>query len=400
MPFVVAAILAAVLAGGCASDKPTEKEKAKIAWADARAAVLLNLANEQYERGSLAEARKTTRDGLRTSNRLSGLHLLQAKLEIEDNRLPGAAASLASAKQLAPNDPEVYYVGGIIAERWEQLDEALAEYQKATQLAPNDLAFLLAVAETLVSLDRSPEAAQELELKLTYFESSAPIRDMLAQIYQELDRHAEAAEMLRQASLLAPDDNSLRERHALAVMEAGEMDKAGELLERLLAKPEFAEQASLHIALASCRIEQGRPEAARVSYLRAARIDSSNLVAWLGVSQASLATGELERAEYAITQANALNPRGRDGADLALMTGYLRLKQDRVEEAASSFQKASQLDRTDATPVAMYGLCQQRLGRSDSARQHYERALAMDPEDPLARQLMDAMASTSREPLP
>ena len=82
------------------------------------------------------------------------------------------------------------------------------------------------------------------------------------------------------------------------------------------------------------------------------------------------------------------------------MTGYLRLKQARVQEAADSFLRASQLDREDATPVAMYGLCQQRMGRAEAARQYYERALALDPDDPLARHLMEAMASNSREPLP
>ena len=392
--------MSALVAAGCSSNKPTSKDKAKIAWADARAAVLLNLANEQYQRGSLDEARKTVRDGLRTSNRLSGLHLLQAKLDIEDNQLPSAAMALAAARQLAPSDPEIYYVSGIVAERWQQPENALKEYTKASELAPGELAYLLAVAETQIALDRADEAAQVLEAKLVYFESSAPIRDMLAQIYQELGRHAEAAEMLRQAALLMPDDLGLRERYAMALVDAGDRDKAAEVLERLMEKPEYANQASLHVVLAECRMEQEQPEAARASFMRAARIDPKNVVAWLGVGRASLATGDLDRAEYALTQAQALKPTGRDGVDTLLIAGYLRLKQNRVQEAANLFQRATGLDREDATPVAMYGLCQQRLGRIDAARQYYERALALDPDDRLARQLMDALASAHRESSP
>ena len=63
--------VAAVLAvGGCSSSgekKQTEKEKADERWRAARAAVMVNLANNQYRNGQFEQARKSTDEGLEQS---------------------------------------------------------------------------------------------------------------------------------------------------------------------------------------------------------------------------------------------------------------------------------------------------------------------------------------------
>jgi tetratricopeptide (TPR) repeat protein len=398
---LVVAVLAGVLLAGCASKRgPSKDEQAKARWNEARARVLLNLAGEQYARGNLKDARKTTTDGLRMSNQVGGLYILQAKLDIEDGQLQSAAGALRIAKQLEPNNPEPYYYSGIVAERWQRPDEALAEYRAASQRRPTELAYLLAAAEALVSLDRSEEAAEMLESKLVFFESSAPIRDMLAQIYQEMGRMTEAAELYRQASLLAPDDPTLRERHALALVEAREWRQATDVLERLVARPEHSEQASLHIALAECRMQIGNTPAARAAFMRATRLDPKSAAAWLGVGKAALAEGDIEKAEFALRQAEALNLTGRTAADAALLRGYLHLKQNQVQAAAKSFQSAAQLAPDDPMPLVMLGFCQQKIGRADMARGYYTRALELDPQESLARQLLDGLARTDRDPLP
>lgn len=398
---VSTAILAGLLLAGCASSgQPSRKEQARANWNEARARVLLNLASDQYAHGNLVDARKTVSDGLKLSDSVAGLFILQAKLDIEDGQLQSASNALKLATRLAPRDPEPHYLNGIVAERWQQGEEALASYRQASQRAPAEMAYLLAVAESLLSLDRAPEAAAALEERLVFFESSAPIRDMLGQIYQEMDRHADAAELYRQASVLAPEDAAIRERHALALVQACEWRKAADVLERLLSRPEHAEQASLNIALAECRLQQGNASAARAAFTKATRIDPKSATAWLGVGKSALATGELERVEYAIQQVEAQRPTGRTAADVALLRGYLHLKQDRVEEAARSFAAAGRIEPQDPMPQVMYGLCQQRLGKTDEAKRYYTQALKLDPDDTLARELLNALARTDTDPLP
>ena len=399
----IALIALAVLAGllaGCASRGPTQKEKARADWNEARARVLLNLANEHYRHGNLVEARKTTSDGLKLSNKVAGLYILNARLDIDEGNLQSASNAVEIARRLSPRDAEPDYLAGIIAERWQQNEEAVAAYRAASEKRPEELAYLMALAEALVGVDRAEEAAITLEARIVYFESSAPIRDMLGQIYQEMGRHEEAAELYRQAAVLSPEDSSLRERQALALVQAGEWTKAAEQLERLLAMPEHAEQVSLHMALAECRMQQGNPSMARASFQKATRIDPRNVAAWLGMGKAALATDDLDRVDYALTQAEALRPAGAVAADAALLRGYLLLRQERPAEAARSFAGAIRLSPDDAMPLLMYGYCRQKLGDPEEARRYYSRALEIDPTDPLAQELMGSLASTDADLLP
>lgn len=398
--FLLALAVMAGILGGCASRGPSQKEKARANWNEARATVLLNLATEHYTHGNLVEARKTTNDALKLSTRVPGLHVLAAKLDIDEGKLQSASASIALARQLSPRDPEPDYLAGIIAERWQQNEEAVLAYRAASEKRPDELAYLMALAEALLGVDRAEEAAAALEERIVYFESSAPIRDMLAQVYQEMGRHEEAAELYRQAAVLAPDEPSLRERQALALMQAGQWAKAADQLERLVAMPENQEQASLHIALAECRMQQGNHAMARVWYQRATRVDPQNGAAWLGLGKASLETDDLERVEFALDQAESLRPTGQAAADVALLRGYLYLRQERPAEAARSFAAAMRAAPEDAMPLIMYGYCRQKLGDVEQAREYYTRALEIDPADPLAHELMGSLASTDVDLLP
>ena len=397
---VVAGGLAVTIAMGCGSRGPSKKEQARANWNAARASVLLNLGNDQFRHGNFAEARKTSDEALKLSNRVPGLFVLRAKLDIEDGELQSAATALTAAKVLSPRDPEPFYLCGVIAERWQQPEQALAEYQGALERKPDELAYMLAVAETMVTLERAEAAAELLEAKLHFFESSAPLRDLLGQVYEQLDRPADAAEMYRQAAVLAPEDMSIRERHALSLAEAGDWRRSAELLERLLDESDQSRNLSLHMALAECRMELGNYSAARAAYQRAARLDERSVAAWLGVGKAALADGDVERAATAVGRAEALRPAGHQAADAALLRGYIQLKQNDPTAAAHSFAAAGRAQPKDAMPIIMYGYCQQLLGRPQDAERFYRLAAQMDPNEPLAGTLMRALASGDVSPIP
>ena len=398
--FLVALAAAACLLAGCRSRGPSQKEQAQAKWNDARAQVLMNLAHEQYTHGNLLEARKSVNDGLKMTDRLAGLYVLSAKLDIDASNLQAASAAIEKARKISPRDPEPDYLAGIVAERWQKNEDAVVAYRAASEKRPDELHYLLALSEALMVVDRPDEAAAALEPRLVYFESSAPIRDMLGQVYQEMDRHEEAAELFRQAAVLAPDDPSLRERHALALMQAGEYAKAADQLERLVALPEYAQQVSLHVALAECRMQQGNFAVARVWFQRATRIDGRSTAAWLGLGKSALETDDLERVGYALEQVEALRPTGKMAADVALLRGYLHLKEERPAEAARSFAAAIRHDPEDPMPLIMYGYCRQKLGDPEQAKQYYTRALEIDPTDPLAHELMGSLASSDTDLLP
>src|SRR5690349_8169529 len=91
----VALFGAATLAGGCAGNKKeTSKQAAGQRWNAARAGVLLTLARDQYASGNFDKCRKTLDDALKLDPENPQLHLLSAKLSIEQGQLELAEREL------------------------------------------------------------------------------------------------------------------------------------------------------------------------------------------------------------------------------------------------------------------------------------------------------------------
>jgi Flp pilus assembly protein TadD len=218
MKWIVPVLLLTLVAAGCTGKKrPTQREQAHRQWNAARANVLHGLAKGQYELGNFERSQRTVNEAMALDPENPLLHVLAAKLAIEQGRLEIAEQHLARARVLAPNHAEAYYLSGVIFQRWQQPQTAFDFYSQAHERAPAELAYLLAQAEMLVFMDRAPEALAMLQERVIYFEHSAVIRDAVGQLLMQEGRYREAADMFRQASILATDDMVIREHLALAL---------------------------------------------------------------------------------------------------------------------------------------------------------------------------------------
>jgi Flp pilus assembly protein TadD len=386
---VSVALLLGALAGlgaGCSGQKQkTNKQDAGDRWNSARARVLLTLARDQYAAGNFDKCRKTLDDALALDPQNPQLHLLSAKLSIEQGQLELGERELMVVREKMPNDAEPNYLSGVIYQRWQKPDRAYEFYRTAAEKAPAEQAYLLAEVESLVALDRQPEALALLKSKVVYFENSAAIRDAYGQLLVQAKRYREAAEVLRQASVLAADDATIRERLALALYFDKQYREAGDVLAKVAAEEHNANRSDLLSALGQCQLETGKAREARATFGRVVELDPASAHGYLGLGRAALETGDLKRADLSLRKAQSLDA---DAAETHLMLGYLRLKQDRLKDALTAFQKASSLNRTDTTALCMIGYVYERTGRPDLAMQHYGRALKLQPGDELASKLM------------
>jgi len=82
-------------------------------------------------------------------------------------------------------------------------------------------------------------------------------------------------------------------------------------------------------------------------------------------------------------------PAGR--SETRLLMGYLRLKQGKLQDALSSFQRASALDSSDTVSLCMVGYSLQQLGRNDEAVRYYAQALKIKPGDEMAARMMASL---------
>ena len=263
-------ILVLTLIAGCSSSqKPpqqTQREKARGDWDNARASVLLSLAKTQYTGGNLDACRKTLDDSLKLDDKSVPAHLLSARLSIEQGRLELAERELQLVRVLDEKNAEADYLSGIIYQRWQRPETALEFYTKAHEKAPAELAHLLARAEMLVAVNDRAKAMEVLQSQLTYFENNAYIRDAVGQLLVNDGKYIEAARVLRQASILAPDDQGIREHLALALYYAKDYRDASMVLSQLMKDEGYARRSDLLFVMGECQFHAGQFQIGRASW--------------------------------------------------------------------------------------------------------------------------------------
>jgi superkiller protein 3 len=383
----VALTLATLGSTGCQDALKGQDAKAKMAerWNEARAGVQYSLARQEYESGDVDGSRKSVDKALQMNPKSAPGQVLSAKIWIEKGDLDKADKALAEARKLDPKDPEADYYSGIVYQRWQKSAKAIEFYSAACEKKPGELAYIMAKAETLVSLDKSGEALALLQDKVGFFESSPAIRDAVGQLLEGQGRYGEAAEMFRQAAMLSPEDKAIRERLGLALYYEGKWQEAADQLTKLISDDKYARRGDIQAALGECQLQLNRPRDARAAFEAAAQATPSVAGVWMGLGKAALKVNDTPRAEMALKKAAALAP---DSGQTQIMLGYLRIKQNRLPEAFAAFTKASQLDAKDTVGLCMQGYVQEKLGHADKATQFYAQALKLNPTDELATKLM------------
>jgi Flp pilus assembly protein TadD len=106
--------------------------------------------------------------------------------------------------------------------------------------------------------------------------------------------------------------------------------------------------------------------------------------AWLELGRLAMNADAPDAAEPFFRQAAAMQP-----ADAAtrLQYGLNLLVLSRFDEAARELGEASRLDPRDVDTLSRLAYAEAKLGRLAEARQHTAAALALNPADPLAREL-------------
>lgn len=384
---IAAAFLLLLGVFGCQpqSKTPTSRELANQEWNSARARVLISLANEQYKSGSFEKCRKTIAEAIKLSENDPALHILIAKLDIEQGQFESAERELAMVRKLAPNEAEAWYLSGVIYQRWRKPDLAREYYSEASARSPAELAYVLAEAEMLVALDRSPDALELLLKKIAYFEHSGAIRDAAAQLLMQSDRISDAIAVFREAVILSEDDPGIRRRLAMALFVHHEYADCASILSRLLDDPACAGRGELLLALGRCQLQLNQPRDARDTLTRLSQLQPNNAIAWRELGEASLKCTDLQQAGIALTHSSAIDARD---PQTQILLGYVRLRESRFADAHQAFADAVSQGKPDVTALCLLGYCSQMMGNTDDAVASYAQALALEPKDEFATALM------------
>jgi Flp pilus assembly protein TadD len=383
---IVAVVLVATFAGCSPTAKnQTDKQRVTQQWDKTRAKVKATLAKDQYDNGNFDKARVSCNEAMNMDPENASIRVLSAKIAIEQAQMEIADKELRLARQFDSKNVEADYLSGVVYQRWQKPELAYDFYCRAAEKAPSELAFLLAKAEMLVEMDRSPEALKLLLDKVVYFEHSSAIRDAAGQLLIGQKKYTTGLVMLREASILSPDDITVREHLAMALFYAKQYDESASTLNKLLKDERCAKRSDLFATLGQSECELRRYREARDAFDKATKIDPSSAGLWLGLGKSAMELGDQRRAELALRKATSIDPSSNEAS---LLMGYLRLRQERFQEALEAFQKVSKNDNSDTLSLCMTGYVLEKLGRSNEAIQCYGKALKRNPNDELANKLM------------
>ena len=388
---LAAAVLPAalVMVTGCRSSSvtPDQKQQATDQWNSARAGALTNLATDQFRDGSFEKCQQTVDQALRLTPDSLPLHLLAARLTIEQGQTELAEAHLARAKQIDPNSAEADYLSGTLFEHWHQPAKAADAYAAAATKDPHELAYPLAQADMLVATGKTADAVTLLTAKLDAFPHSGVLQDEIGQLLQQQNKPADALPYQRTAATLCPDDATVREHLAFGLVSAGQYAEASDVFDRLLATPDGAKRPDLQAASGDCLARTGRFTESQHAYDVATRLAPSTAGYWLGLAKADAQLNDYPAADVAVRRAVSLDATSNPAQCLL---GYVRMKQNKPEAALEAFRTAASLDANDTLSVCMQGHLLAQLGRQAEAKACYSKALRLDPNDPLATRLCNA----------
>jgi len=377
-------------AGGCSSllKPPDSKAEADLRWRKIRAQLKYQLALESYEKGRLDEAHHTLQEVVGLYPDDADAYVLLTRLRLEKGETAAASEALDQALRCGGDSPETDYLSGMIAQRYERFDVALDWYRSASERSPNDVQYVLAVAEMLVTLNRFDEALSLVKTREPDFDNSAALRSLVGEVHMIRGQYAEAAEAFRAAHRIDPEDTMATSDLATALVLAEQYAEARDVfLEIEKAQGDLARHQ--RTALGRCCMKLGDAQTARTEYRKLVESDPQDVEAWKGLAEAALELHDLMTARQAAGKCYELAP--GDGQH-ALLYGFVCYRQKDDSEAAAALRVAVHLLKDDPMAHCLLGRCLQRLGRTDEARNCYRQALAVQPDNPWARQLLQQLS--------
>ncbi|HMN40032.1 MAG TPA: tetratricopeptide repeat protein [Phycisphaerales bacterium] len=351
------------------------------------------MANQQFLAGDMDKSLKTVDRSIALNPRVAKSHVLRGRVMLEKSRLEEARNEFLAAEALDPTFVEAQYFLGIVYERVNQPEEALARYKKAMELDPANAQYVVAAAEMLIDQKKLDEAETLLTDRKSFLEYNAAIRQTLGHISMLRGDAAAAAQTFSEALLLAPGDQAITENLVHAQMQSGQFAAAESMLNRLLDKPENAQRRDLKGMRARCLMAINRFVDARtiLQEITADKEGSADLRSWMDLGNVAAILHDKASLRSSMQRVMAIAPDRPDGYLLKAM--YCR-QDNRLDDAIAATDVAISKGGKDASPYVLKAMIQQDQAKIIEARETLAHALERDPANDQARALLGAIVTS------
>ena len=369
--------LALVLPACRMNPHAVDKQQAEQRWNEVRGRVKYQLAEQQFSRGLFEDAASNVGESLSLDPTRPESFAMLAKCHLEMNKPASAQQAVNMARQLDLESAELHYVQGVLFEQRDRMDEAIQEYAKAQSLDPTKLDYLIALVENLVAQGHVEKARSVIQQEAVQVDDDGSLAVLSAYIALLTDQVEVAAAHLRSALAHETESDLVRLELGRILVAMHRCREALPLLQPLLDRFDETElDGVLRRAAAVCYINEGDPGEAKRILSGYAKRHPHDAAAHLLLAKAAIADGDSMTALAAVTRAEQTAPRH---PEVRFVRAVIHWKRGESDAAARLLDAI--IDQSPEDVDAHCLLAEVRLlqDHRDSARDHFERALRIDP---------------------
>lgn len=321
---------------------------------------------------------------------------------MQAGRAQDAKEMIAAALKRYPKDPGILNLRGVLHAQGQEMAAARADFAEAVGLAPDLLPARQNLARACMALTGANStskdsgamdcAVQNWRLVLASQRGNAEAHSALATLYEW---RGDFAASLREITSLSPDDAAGLPLLALRCADLaglGRLDEALQDAKRLTQIPGYSSEIAASIFPVLRKPETAPILIALVEPLDRAHEASAETLRLLGVAYEK--TGRLPDARKAIEKAAVMEPGGV--ADLYELTRLASLAHDN-EGALGYLGRIRDLAPKDARAHFLFGIIAIEMDLPLEARKSLERALALDPKNPIYSLALGSVILSSRD---
>jgi len=280
--------------------------------------------------------------------------LLQAAKLFEAGQFEEAEVLCDEAIAVAPNSGEAWFVKGVLAEKREASESAVAAYENAVSFDPDSERNKISFAGILAKVGRVADAVDVVERMLVDEPDRADLRTILSGLRLTLQDYERGEEEARRAIGL---DDRIPEAHlnlALILYQTSRIEEALAACNAAIAVDERFVTA--HFTAGTVHLALGQHEAAMKSYNKVLELEPAH-------AEALLNLGNIHREHLDIAVAGTYYERAvladPNNAAAHSNLGIVYKDQGRIEAALMAFEKAVELDPTmhQARSNLLFCLC-------------------------------------------
>jgi tetratricopeptide (TPR) repeat protein len=308
------------------------------------------------------------------SNDVRG-RLLRATALVGSKDLTSARRDIDAVLARYPNLNDALYMLATIQLQTNEQAEAQATFEKMMKVNPSDVRGLLGRVETLLQVNKGPEALAVIEAELAKAPERNDIRNALANTSVRVGNYSKAIPEFLKLLASAPKDPSLVLRLAETYKRNGDDENAIKYFRQ--ARELMPTDPTPTLQLAMILDKNGKGAESRPIYEQVLKVDPGNVLALNNMAYLLAETGQ--DLDLALTYAERAKQKLPSNIDVADTLGWIYIKKNLADQAISVFTDLVKKDPNRSTFHYHLAVALFQKGDKPGAKKAAQTALSKAP---------------------